>query len=192
MDATDRDIYDDIVQDDHNKTFLTERIEAMLRKSHRFQLFTRTQTLAFLGSRFAAVLGAPETSTDAQLGELLLRRVLFVHLTNNRDKYQLLVYVHNVLRRARAVGEAVLAVVVEAVLGPLVRPYVGVGRAADRTWPPRARVVPISVTWCKSCTRSRPASAWPTTRTRPSTTRSCCPATSSSSTSRCAKRARFA
>ena len=90
-DATDRDIYDDIVQDDHQKTFLTERIEAMLRKAHRFQLFTRTQTLAFLGGRFASALSAPESSTDVQLGELLLRRVLFVHLTSNRDKYQLLV-----------------------------------------------------------------------------------------------------
>jgi len=145
VEASDRDIYDDIVQGDGHKTFLTERVEAMLVKARRFSLFTRQQTLAFLGSRFAAVLSAPESTPDAQLGELLLKRVLFVHLTDNRDKYRLLMYVvgHRTALRAVRIPRANQI----STGGPYVT----------------AR---FPATWCKSSMRWPLANACPTTPTQ--------------------------
>jgi len=91
VNASDRDIYQAIVQQSHENTFLTERIEAMLSKAKNFALHSREQILAYLGTRFSVVLGLSERLTDVQLGEELLRKVLFVHLDNGRDKFNLLV-----------------------------------------------------------------------------------------------------
>jgi hypothetical protein len=93
VDTSDRAIYDALVQGDGTDSFQAERVEAMLAKAQRFQLWSREQCLAFVGSRFAAVMGLPDGVADAVVGERLLRRVLFVHITSQRDKYLLLLYV---------------------------------------------------------------------------------------------------
>jgi DNA-directed RNA polymerase I subunit RPA2 len=82
-----------ISQGANENTFVTERVEAMLRKQKRFAVFTQNQCLAFLGAKFQPVLGLAESMGDIDVGKELLRKVLFVHLTNNSDKFELLVYV---------------------------------------------------------------------------------------------------
>jgi DNA-directed RNA polymerase I subunit RPA2 len=49
IDTTDKEIYDSIVQSDTENTFVTDRVELMLRGFKRFALFTREQCLAFMG-----------------------------------------------------------------------------------------------------------------------------------------------
>jgi len=91
MQTNDKTIFDKIVQGAHANTFVTERVEAMLRKQKKYAIFTQNQCLAFLGSKFQPALGLSETLSDIEVGEELLRRVLFVHLNKNTDKFELLV-----------------------------------------------------------------------------------------------------
>jgi len=64
----------------------------MLRKQKKFAVFTQNQCLAFLGSKFQPVLGLSDILSDIEVGRELLRKVLFVHLTKDSDKFELLVY----------------------------------------------------------------------------------------------------
>ena len=48
--------------------------------------------MAYLGSRFRVALGSDEDLTDAQVGKDLIKKMLFVHLDNNNDKMNLLVF----------------------------------------------------------------------------------------------------
>lgn len=63
----------------------------MLRKQKKYAVFSQKQCLAFLGSKFQPALGLSDTLTDIEVGEELLQRVLFVHLTKNSEKFELLV-----------------------------------------------------------------------------------------------------
>jgi DNA-directed RNA polymerase I subunit RPA2 len=47
--TTDKEIYDSIVQEDDNNTFVTDRVELMLRAMKRYALYTQDQCLAFIG-----------------------------------------------------------------------------------------------------------------------------------------------
>jgi DNA-directed RNA polymerase I subunit RPA2 len=93
VDTTDREIYERIVQQDVDNTFITDRVESMLRESHKEGIYSREQCLAFIGSRFRTALdNVPDRWTDVQIGEHLLKKYVLVHLTNNQDKFNLLVF----------------------------------------------------------------------------------------------------
>ena len=92
VDTTDKEIYDAIVQADHSNTFVTDRVELMLRGFKRYSLFTREQCLAFLGGKFRVALNVSEQMPDVECGKLLLKKIVLVHLNDNRDKFNLLVY----------------------------------------------------------------------------------------------------
>ena len=80
----------------------------MLQETAKLGLHTRQQSLAYLGSHFRAVctaslavateltaraqaLDAPASRSDADVGEQLLRDIVFVHLPAKHDKFNLLV-----------------------------------------------------------------------------------------------------
>jgi DNA-directed RNA polymerase I subunit RPA2 len=63
--------------------------DATLRRGIR----TRKECRAMLGKNFRVVSGLPARCTDDEVCDWLLRRYVFVHLDNNRDKFNLLVYV---------------------------------------------------------------------------------------------------
>ncbi|KAI3633602.1 hypothetical protein MIR68_008549 [Amoeboaphelidium protococcarum] len=90
--CTDKEIYESIVQEDHDNTFITDRVEMMLRQFKNYSLNTQSQCVAFIGSKFRAVLDQPEDATDYEVGQKLLQKVVFVHLQDNRDKFNLLIY----------------------------------------------------------------------------------------------------
>lgn len=92
IDTTDKEIYASIVQGDYENTFVTDRVELMLRGFKRYSLYTREQCLAFIGSKFRVVLNLPDDTNDAECGERLLKKVLLVHLSHNRDKFNLLIF----------------------------------------------------------------------------------------------------
>ena len=79
---------------DLTNTFLTDRVELMLRNFKTYALYTREQCLAYLGGKFRVVMNFPEDYTDIEVGEGLLRKIVLVHLNNNRDKFNLMMYVN--------------------------------------------------------------------------------------------------
>ncbi|ORY01079.1 beta and beta-prime subunits of DNA dependent RNA-polymerase [Basidiobolus meristosporus CBS 931.73] len=92
VDTSDKEIFEAIVQNDFGNTFLTDRVELLLRGFKRYSLFTRTQCLEYLGDKFRIVLNLPPDYTNAQVGEALLKKIVLVHLEDNRDKFNLLVF----------------------------------------------------------------------------------------------------
>lgn len=90
--TTDKEIYDSIVQQDYENTFVTDRVELMLRsyKQRYATLVTREQCLAFIGGKFRVVLRVDDEMTDVECGEYLMHRLILVHLSSNRDKFNLL------------------------------------------------------------------------------------------------------
>jgi DNA-directed RNA polymerase I subunit RPA2 len=80
-------------------SFVADRVELLLRTYKAYNLKTRSQTLAFLGEKFAPVLQTPITMTNEKVGLEFLRRIVLPHLGNvkvteaqNNDKFQLLLF----------------------------------------------------------------------------------------------------
>lgn len=93
IDTDDKEIMESIVQGDFEDTFMTGRLEMMLRDFKRFNLFTRDQCREYLGSRFAVVMNSlPKDTPSHQVGTEFLSRLIMVHLSNDRDKFNALVF----------------------------------------------------------------------------------------------------
>ncbi|SCU80341.1 LAME_0B02674g1_1 [Lachancea meyersii CBS 8951] len=91
----DREVFDGIVGSDTSNSFLTDRLELLLRshKKKYGQLHNRRQALQYLGDKFRVVLQAAPDATDFQVGEELLKRIVLVHLgENNEDKSRMLLF----------------------------------------------------------------------------------------------------
>lgn len=93
VDTSDREIYEKIVQRDHGNTFTTERVELILKDAKQFSVYTRRQCRAYLGERFRVALGLPASISNEDVGNYLLRRYIFVHLTDDKQKFEVLMYV---------------------------------------------------------------------------------------------------
>lgn len=91
LDVSDKEIMEAIVQGDYENTFITGRVEAMLRDFKRYALYTQQQCLVYLGSRFHVVLGLPKDTPFEEVGRELLRRLICVHLSTAQDKFNQLV-----------------------------------------------------------------------------------------------------
>jgi DNA-directed RNA polymerase I subunit RPA2 len=90
MEVSDKEIFEAILRGDYANTFVTDRVELMLRKFKNYSLFSREQCLAYLGDKFRVIMNMPEDVTNIQVGEHLLNKVVMVHLKHNRDKFNLL------------------------------------------------------------------------------------------------------
>ncbi|CEP63973.1 DNA-directed RNA polymerase I core subunit RPA135 LALA0_S09e06722g [Lachancea lanzarotensis] len=91
----DREIFDGIVGSDTSNSFLTDRLELLLRSNKKKygQLHNRRQALQYLGDKFRIVFQAAPDATDFQVGEELLKRIVLVHLgENNEDKSRMLLF----------------------------------------------------------------------------------------------------
>lgn len=98
-DATDKEIFLGIVQNDFENTFLTDRVELLLRGFKTYGLHTGRQCREFLGDKFRVVLGCPEDWDNERVGSHLLDRIILVHLKNPKDKLRLL---HFMIRKLYA------------------------------------------------------------------------------------------
>ncbi|KAF9362760.1 DNA-directed RNA polymerase I subunit rpa2 [Mortierella sp. NVP85] len=92
IDTSDKEVFESIMMGDLTNTFLTDRVELMLRNFKTYALYTREQCLAYLGDKFRVVMNFPEDYTDIEVGEGLLRKIVLVHLNNNRDKFNLMIF----------------------------------------------------------------------------------------------------
>ncbi|AQZ15464.1 RPA135 (YPR010C) [Zygosaccharomyces parabailii] len=95
-DISDREIFDGIIGPDLSNSFLTDRLELLLRgfKKRYPQLRNRTQILQYLGDKFRIVFQAPPDKTDLDVGKELLHRIVLVHLNGetNEDKCRMLLF----------------------------------------------------------------------------------------------------
>ena len=82
VETTDQEIYNRVVAEGNvDSAFVSGRIELILGEAKRYNLFTRGQHLAYIGARFRTALRMPICVSDVQVGQFLIRRFLFVHLS---------------------------------------------------------------------------------------------------------------
>jgi len=92
VETNDKTIFDGITAGRGEEPFLAERVETLLRTYKSYHLYTRRETLAYFGLKFRIVFDESEDLTDEEVGEIVLHRVILVHLPTNNDKFRLLVY----------------------------------------------------------------------------------------------------
>ncbi|KAG8749454.1 hypothetical protein FRC12_013408, partial [Ceratobasidium sp. 428] len=90
--ASDREIFEGVIMKDYNNTFLTDRIELLLRSFKAFNLYTGDQCLEYLGDKFRVVLGQPEDQDNMTLGHWMIEKIVLVHLESPRDKFRMLLF----------------------------------------------------------------------------------------------------
>ncbi|KAL2885387.1 DNA-directed RNA polymerase I subunit RPA2 [Ceratocystis lukuohia] len=115
VDTSDREIFEGLIGPAGSKavenTFLTDRVEILLRTFKTYNLHTKDSVRAYIGEKFRPVLDVPETMSDYDVGTEFLRKVVLVHLGNTNvtqeqdyDKFKLLLLMIRKLY-AMAAGE---------------------------------------------------------------------------------------
>ncbi|PWW74321.1 DNA-directed RNA polymerase I [Tuber magnatum] len=103
VETNDREIFDGLLTTkDMEDTFLTDRVELLLRTFKGYQLLTRKENLQYLGEKFRIVMGVSPDMSDVEVGKEFLRRIVLVHLEDPRDKYRLLLFM---VRKLYALAE---------------------------------------------------------------------------------------
>ncbi|KAM0329807.1 hypothetical protein ACHAQA_003971 [Verticillium albo-atrum] len=103
VETNDREIFEGLIGPKGCKstqnTFLTDRVELLLRTYNSYSLYTKTETRAYLGEKFRVVLGVPDTMSHYDVGTEFLRRIVLVHLGNvdvteqqDSDKFKMLLF----------------------------------------------------------------------------------------------------
>lgn len=92
IETNDREIFDGIVASDTSDSFLTDRLELLLRTYKNYNLYSNKETLAYLGDKFRIVLEAAPDVSDIDVGKEFLRRIVLVHLNDNMDKFRMLLF----------------------------------------------------------------------------------------------------
>eukprot|EP01130_Rhizamoeba_saxonica_P001964 TRINITY_DN11786_c0_g1_i1.p1 TRINITY_DN11786_c0_g1~~TRINITY_DN11786_c0_g1_i1.p1 ORF type:complete len:1120 (+),score=253.33 TRINITY_DN11786_c0_g1_i1:43-3402(+) len=92
VNTTDREIYEKLVQGDRDNTYLTDRVECMIRESKKHPYYHQDECLAYLGSIFRPVMYLPERVDDIYVGRMLLKKYIAVHLDTPEEKFELLIF----------------------------------------------------------------------------------------------------
>lgn len=91
--TNDRSIFDGIVGTETTNSFLTDRLELLLRSYKSYNLYSQQETLAYLGDKFRVVFGSPPDVTDVEVGREVLRKIILVHLgEDNEAKFRMLLF----------------------------------------------------------------------------------------------------
>lgn len=94
VETNDREIFDGLVPlGQRDNTFLTDRVELLLRTYKIYGLHTKQETLAYLGDKFRVVMGVGREASDIDVGKEVLRRIVLVNLQDDRDKVRQLLWV---------------------------------------------------------------------------------------------------
>lgn len=103
VETNDREIFEGLIGASGSKgvqdTFMTDRVELLLRTYKTYNLHGKAKTISYLGEKFRPVLGLPDDISDQQAGSEFLRKIVLVHLGNfdvtesqNSDKFRLLIF----------------------------------------------------------------------------------------------------
>ncbi|KAF9567413.1 beta and beta-prime subunits of DNA dependent RNA-polymerase [Agrocybe pediades] len=90
--ASDKEIFEGIMMQDYDNTFLSDRVELLLRSFKMFTMHTGEQCLEYLGDKFRVILNLPEDWSNAAQGAWLLKKLVLVHVESPRDKFRLLLF----------------------------------------------------------------------------------------------------
>jgi len=91
--VTDEELFQRIIQSDPQNTFLRARAELLLQDARRYtNLYTPSQCLSFLGSRFRSIILMPESTPDIDVGRYILDRYVLIHLRKHTDKLECLLF----------------------------------------------------------------------------------------------------
>ncbi|KAJ5567203.1 hypothetical protein N7535_006509 [Penicillium sp. DV-2018c] len=101
--TNDREIFEAIVGGASSKgpqnTFVTDRVELLLRTYHAYQKHSQYDCRSHLGKAFRPVLGVPADMPDEEVGTEFLRKVVLPHLGNENvteaqdwDKFKLITF----------------------------------------------------------------------------------------------------
>ncbi|KAK6539609.1 DNA-directed RNA polymerase I subunit RPA2 [Orbilia ellipsospora] len=93
VDTNDREIFEGVVGlDQREDTFLTDRMELLLRTYKVYGLYSRHETLAYLGDKFRIVMQVSPDISDVEVGKLFLRKIVLVNLQDDGDKFRQLLF----------------------------------------------------------------------------------------------------
>ncbi|OLY82623.1 putative DNA-directed RNA polymerase I subunit RPA2 [Smittium mucronatum] len=90
--ASDKDIFENLVQCDLADTFFKDQIELLILSVKKYKVHSKEQALRYIGAKFRIVMGLPEDTDDLDVGILLVNKVVMVHLSNWNDKYNMLIF----------------------------------------------------------------------------------------------------
>lgn len=91
-DVSDKEFFNRILQGDEENTFVSTRLELLLRDSKKHSLPYQSQCLAYLGSHFRAFLPVSTRTSDEEAGKLLIRKYFFVHVQPFEAKFECLLH----------------------------------------------------------------------------------------------------
>ena len=103
IETNDREIFEAIVggasSEGINNTFVTDRVELLLRTYKAYKLHSRSECRAFIGEKFKPVLGVPTDMPNEEAGAEFLRKAVLPHLGNQNvtetqdyDKFKMLMF----------------------------------------------------------------------------------------------------
>ncbi|KAH9939259.1 beta and beta-prime subunits of DNA dependent RNA-polymerase [Epithele typhae] len=90
--ASDKEIFEGVMMQDYEDTFLSDRVELLLRSFKTYSLYTGDQCLQYLGDKFRVVVNMPDDWTNQAIGTWLISKLVLVHLSNPRDKFRMLLF----------------------------------------------------------------------------------------------------
>ncbi|KAL8370558.1 hypothetical protein RB595_000774 [Gaeumannomyces hyphopodioides] len=101
VETNDREIFEGLCGPPGSKgvenSFLTDRVELLLRTYKAYGLYSKSKTRAYLGEKFRVVLGVPETMSHYEVGTEFLRKIVLVQLGSvevteqqDSDKFRML------------------------------------------------------------------------------------------------------
>ncbi|KAJ3026228.1 UNVERIFIED_CONTAM: hypothetical protein HDU68_005993 [Siphonaria sp. JEL0065] len=92
QETSDRDLFMRITQGKTGNTFLTDRVELLLRGFQSLSVHSRDECRGYIGSKFHVMLDAAEDQTDLEVGIEFLKRVVLVHLESDQEKFDMLIF----------------------------------------------------------------------------------------------------
>lgn len=119
VETNDREVFEGIVgsagsKGFEGKQFVIDRVELLLRSYKAYGMRGQSKTKAYLGSRFKPALNLPETTSDEDAGDELLRKIVLPHLDSSQvtesqdaDKFKMLLFM---IRKLYALVEGECAV----------------------------------------------------------------------------------
>ncbi|XP_043646325.1 DNA-directed RNA polymerase I subunit RPA2 [Drosophila teissieri] len=93
MDFTDEEIYNRLVKGYESDQYYISCVQSMLREVQNENVYTHAQCKSFIGNLFRARFPeVPEWQPDEDVTDFILRERVMIHLDNNEDKFQLIVF----------------------------------------------------------------------------------------------------
>ncbi|ORX84247.1 beta and beta-prime subunits of DNA dependent RNA-polymerase [Anaeromyces robustus] len=96
VECSDKEIFERVIMGNSDRevqdTFVTDRMELLLRDFKKFNLYNREQCLAYLGTKFHVMMDSPDDMNALEVGKEFLKRVILVHLNDDREKFNILIF----------------------------------------------------------------------------------------------------